>query len=160
MIDRAAGGEAVGAELLHFSGMVFAWWRRHRAGSIHRQTLRSYAAGLRPIVRTLLENGRGCDCARPAAVCRGLLAVEPSLRTFATVEGVAPHNNAAERALRHGVIWRKTSHGTDGEAGSRFVGRMLSVVATCRQVGRRVLGFLAECFRARPDGSPAPSLIG
>ena len=28
MIDRAAGGEVLGAKLLHFSGMVFAWWRR------------------------------------------------------------------------------------------------------------------------------------
>ena len=73
---------------------------------------------------------------------------------------MAPHNNAAERALRHGVIWRKTSHGTDSEAGSRFVGRVLSVVATCRQRGCDVLGFLTECFRARLDGRPAPSLIG
>ena len=160
MIDRAAGGESVGARLLHFSGMVFAWWRRHQAGSIHRQTLRSYAAGLRPIVRSLLEDGRGCGCARTEATCRELLAVEPSLWTFATAEGVAPHNNAAERALRHGVIWRRTSHGTDSEAGSRFVERMLSVVATCRQVGRGVLEFLTGCFRAGLDGRPAPSLIG
>ena len=58
------------------------------------------------------------------------------------------------------MIWRKTSHGTDSEAGSRFVERMLSVVATCRQVGRGVLGFLAECFRAGLQGVPAPSLIG
>ena len=26
--------------------------------------------------------------------------------------GVAPHNNAAKRALRHGVFWRKTSYET------------------------------------------------
>jgi transposase len=35
--------------------------------------------------------------------------------------------------LRHGVIYRKLSGGTDSEAGSRFVERILSVVATCRQ---------------------------
>ena len=73
--------------------------------------------------------------------------------------GVPPHNNAAERALRHGVIWRKTSHGTDGAAGSRFVERMLTVVATCRQRGGDVLGFLTACLRARLDGTPAPSLL-
>jgi transposase len=57
------------------------------------------------------------------------------------------------------VIWRKTSYGTDSEAGSRFVERMLTVVATCRQRGRDVLGFLTACLRARLDGTSAPSLL-
>jgi len=160
MIDRAAGGEVIGAKLLHFSGMVFAWWRRHEAGSIHRQTLRSYVAGLRPIVRSLLEQGSACACRWTAKVCRKLLEVERSLWTFAAVEGVPPHNNAAERALRHGVIWRKTSHGTDSAAGSRFVAAVLTVVATCRQRGRDVLGFLSDCFRSRFEGRTTPSLLG
>ena len=60
---------------------------------------------------------------------------------------------------RHGVIWRKTSSGTDGEAGSRFVERMLTVVATCRQRGRDVLDFLTACLKARLAGTPAPSLL-
>ena len=70
-----------------------------------------------------------------------------------------PHNNAAERALRHGVIWRKTSHGTDSEVGSRYVERMLTTVATCRQRGRDVLDFLTACLRSRIDGTTAPSLL-
>ena len=41
---------------------------------------------------------------------------------FARVEGVGPDNNAAERALRHGIIRRKTSGGTESKRGSRFVG--------------------------------------
>jgi transposase len=56
------------------------------------------------------------------------------------------------------VIWRKTSHGTDRASGSRFVERMLTVVATCRQRGRDVLGILTACLRARLAGTPAPSL--
>ena len=160
MVDRAAGGEAVGAKLLHFAGMVFAWWKRYESGLIHRQTLRGYVAGLRPIVRSLLEAGTACACRWTATVCRKLLEVEPSLWTFARAAGVPPHNNAAERALRHGVIWRKTSHGTDSAAGSRFVEGVLTVVATCRQRGRAVLGFLTDCFRARFEGRTAPSLLG
>jgi transposase len=159
MIDRAAGGEAVGARLLRLSDLVFAWWGRHEAGSVHRQTLRSYVAGLRPVVRSLLSDGAACGCAWTAKVCRKLLSAEARLWTFAAAEGVPPHNNAAERALRHGVIWRKTSYGTDGERGSRFVERMLTVVATCRQRGRDVLGFLTTCLRARLDGASAPSLL-
>jgi transposase len=159
MIDRAAGGEAVGAKLLHFSGSVFDWWRRHEAGSVARPTLRSYVAGLKPIVRALLESGAACPCAWTAKVCRKLLEGFAHLWTFAAAAGVPPHNNAAERALRHGVIWRRTSHGTDGEAGSRYVERMLTAVATCRQRGRDVLGFLTACLRARLDGAPAPTLL-
>lgn len=159
MIDRAAGGEAVGAKLLHFSDFVFAWWRRHEAGAVARPTLRSYVAGLKPIVRGLLESGAACPCAWTAKVCRRLREGFAHLWTFAAVAGVPPHNNAAERALRHGVIWRRTSHGTDGEPGSRYAERMLTVVATCRQHGRDVLGFLTACLRARLDGTAAPSLL-
>jgi transposase len=59
--------------------------------------------------------------------------VEDGLWSFAHVEGVVPMNNAVERALRHAVIWRRISGGTDSLHGSRFVKRMLTVVATCRQ---------------------------
>ena len=75
------------------------------------------------------------------------------------VEGVGPTNNHAGRAPRHGAIYRKLSGGTDSEAGGRFVERMLSVVATCRQQGIDVPGYLARCYRAHLDGRPAPSLL-
>ena len=117
-------------------------------------------AGLKPVARLLLERGAACPCGWAAKVCRRLLAIEPTLWRFATAEGVPPHNNAAERALRHGVIWRKTSFGTDSEAGSRYVERMLTAVETCRQSGKDVLGFLVGCLRARLEGTAAPSLLG
>jgi transposase len=159
MIDRAAGGQEVGAKLLALSSRVFDAWRRLGSGSIRRTTLRSYVGWLRPVVRLNLEAGRDGPCRWTAKVCRQLLAIEGSLWTFARVEGVAPDNNAAERALRHGVIWRRTSGGTDGERGSRFVGQILTVVATCRQQGRDLLGYLTECLRSHLGGSPAPSLL-
>jgi transposase len=65
----------------------------------------------------------------------------------------------AERALRHAVLWRKMSGGTASEWGSRFVERVLSVVATCRQQGRNVLVFLTDCFRADIGGRGSPSLL-
>jgi hypothetical protein len=102
---------------------------------------------------------RRSGCAWTEKVCRKPLSAEAHLWTFAAEEGVPPHNNATERALRHGVIWRKTSCGTDGEPGSRFVERMPTVVATRRQRGRGVMEFLTACLRARLDGPPAPSLL-
>ncbi|MFO0890878.1 MAG: hypothetical protein U0790_17260 [Isosphaeraceae bacterium] len=37
----------------------------------------------------------------------------------------------------HAVLWRRISGGTDSERGSRFVERMLTVVATCRRRPQR-----------------------
>jgi transposase len=84
---------------------------------------------------------------------------EEHLWTFLRVRGIEPTNDAAERAPRHAVLWRKSSGGTASEWGSRFVERVLSVVATCRQQGRNVLEFLTDCFRAHLEGRPAPSLL-
>jgi transposase len=41
---------------------------------------------------------------------------------------------------------------------SRFVERMLTVVATCRQQRINVLDDLTRCYHAHLDGQPAPSL--
>ena len=99
------------------------------------------------------------SCSRTAGTCRELLAGETHLWTFVRVEGIEPTNNDAERALRHGVIYRKLSGGTASEMGSRFVERMLPVVATCRQQDRNVLEYLTRCYQAHLDGQPAPSLL-
>lgn len=157
MIDREAGGEEVGRRLLEQSRWVFTWWRRLGEGSIARPTLRSYVASLRGVVGHLLREGVACACAWTAKVCRKVLEVERHLWTFAAAEGVAPENNAAERALRHGVIWRKQSLGTASEAGSRFVERMLSVVETCRRRGGDVASYLTACFEAAGRGDAIPS---
>jgi transposase len=88
-----------------------------------------------------------------------LLEGEEHLWTFLRVRGIEPTNNAAERALRHAVLWRKSSGGTASEWGSRFVERVLSVAATCRQQGRNVLEYLPHwVFRAHVTGGPLPSL--
>jgi transposase len=157
MIDRGSGGESVGRRLLDQSRWVFTWWRRLGEGAIARTTLRSYVSGLKGVVGLLLREGAACGCAWTAKVCRKLLEAEKHLWTFAEVEGVAPDNNAAERALRHGVIWRKQSLGTASVAGSRFVERLLSVVETCRRRGVDVAGYLTACFEAAGRGGVVPS---
>ena len=97
--------------------------------------------------------------AKTAATCFELLKVEEGLWSFVRVEGVTPTNNVVERALRHAVIWRRISGGTDSVHGSRFVERMLTVVATCRQHGRNVLDYLTSCFEANRRGHALPSLL-
>jgi transposase len=106
-----------------------------------------------------LEQGTWGPCEQTAATCREVLRVEPALWTFVRVEGVEPTNNAAERALRHAVQWRKTSSGTDRAGGSRFVETMLTVVTTCRQQKRNVWASLTACCQAYYAGTTPPSLL-
>jgi transposase len=61
--------------------------------------------------------------------------------------------------LRHAVILRKLSYGTQSEAGSRYVERVLTAVTTLKQQGRDVLGFLKEALEAQLHGRPPPSLL-
>jgi len=72
---------------------------------------------------------------------------------------VEPTNNAAERAVRPAVLWRKGCYGTDSQEGSRFVERILTVTTTCRQQQRSVLPFLTDAVRAHWAGLPAPILM-
>jgi transposase len=159
MVDRANAGSPIGQELLCCAEDLFTWWYRARDGTLSRSTLRQSLGVVRSMVREQLEAGAACGCAKTAATCRDLLAVEPALWTFARVEGVEPTNNAAERALRHAVQWRKASSGTRGEAGSHFVENILTIVATCHQRGRDVLEYLAGCCRAALEGAPPASLL-
>jgi transposase len=159
MVDRADGGSPIGEELLCCAEDLFTWWYRVRDGTMSRLTFRRYMGVVRWMVRKQLEAGTVCGCAKTVGVCRELLAVEPALWTFVRVEGVEPTNNAAERALRHAVIWRKTSRGTASETGSHFVENILTVVATCRRQGRGVLDFLVQCCEAHLRRTDYPSLL-
>ena len=155
MIDRTNAGSEIGEGLLAHADILFAHWERVRDGTRSRRWFeRTHAGWLRAEVKGLLARGSGSSCAKTAGVCREVLRVEESLWTFARREGVEPTNNAAERAVRHAVCWRKTSYGTDSERGSRFVERMLTVVASCRQQGRGVLDFLVKAVTGQK-----PSLL-
>jgi transposase len=145
MIDRKNAGSETGEELMFHADILFEQWERVRDGTRTRRWFeRTHAGWLRAEVKGLLASGSACACAKTAGTCREILGVEASLWTFARRAGVEPTNNAAERAVRHAVCWRKTSYGTDSERGSRFVERMLTVVASCRQQGRSVLDFLVQ----------------
>ena len=159
MVDRGGESAEVGRLLMGHSERLFDWWHRVRDGTMARGTLQSRVAMIRFSLREDLRRGVASGCSKTAGTCRELLAGETHLWTFVRVEGVEPTNNDAERALRHGVIYRKLSGGTDGESGSRFVERMLSVVATCRQQDIHVLDYLTRCYQAHLDGKPAPSLL-
>ena len=159
MIDRDDAGSAVGRDLLLHADVMFQKWNRVRDGTLTRDGFCRTYAWLRDEARAALVRGTACDAAKTAGVCRDLLKVEAALWTFARHDGIEPTNNAAERAIRHAVCWRKTSYGTDSEPGSRFVERILSLVATARQHGHAVLARLIDAIHAARRGSPTPSLV-
>jgi transposase len=159
MIDRGGEGERIGRRLLGMSNRLFRSWHRVRDGTLGWEAFQARMSRLRREVRHALEEGSRCSCAKTAATCFEILKVDEGLWSFARVRGIEPTNNAAERALRFAVIWRRISGGTDSASGSRFVERMLSVVATCRQQGRNVLEYLTSCFEADCRGQAIPSLV-
>jgi transposase len=159
MIDRGGEPGEVGRRLLGHSDALFRRWHRVRDGTLARSSFRLYVSRLRDCFRDDPHRGAARACSRAAATCRELLTGEAHLRTFVRAEGIEPTNNHAERAPRHGVIYRKLGGGTGSETGSRFVERMPSVVATCRQQGVNVLAYSTRCYRAHLDGNPVPSLV-
>ena len=141
------------------TGEMFTWWHRVREGTLKRSTFRFYMTPLRHEVERLLEAGSQCSMPKTAGTCRDILKRRQALWTFVQVEGVEPTNNAAERAIRPGVLWRKGSAGTQSEAGSRFVESMLTVVSTLKQQQRNVFAYLTAACEAALRGEAAPSLL-
>ena len=156
---RAAA--SVGQKLLEYTAQLFTWWHRIRDGTLQLSSFQVYVSRhLRFRVRFELWYGQQFADAKTAATCGNLLAIEPALWTFVRKNGdVEPTNNAAERGLRHGVLWRLTSFGTHSPDGSRFVERMLTVRDTLRRQERHVLDYLTTACYAVLYHQPAPSLL-
>jgi transposase len=160
LVDRGGPGEAVGRGLREQTRVLFAAWYKARDGTRTREWLARQVEGrVRPAVQALLAQGAGGGGAKTAGVCAEILKVEPALWTFARVEGLEPTNNAAERALRPAVVWRKKSFGCHSADGCRFVERLLSVTQTLRLQGRPVLEYLVEALAAHRSGLPIPRLL-
>jgi transposase len=146
------------SDMLAQVDLMFELWYAFRDGRIDRATLSVSMQAVQLTVRAILERGqRRYDQAQ--GLSDELLNLWPALWTFVTTEGVEPTNNAAERALRPAVLWRKGCFGAQSEGGNRFVERILTVSATCRQQNRHLLTFLTEAVSAYWAGQPAPSLL-
>ena len=166
MAERSGGSQVIGEGLLEVARRLFAGWARVRDGTLARADWAAEVKQLRAELRRWLTwgadptlAGESAAGAKTARTCRDLLKVDDALWRFVAVDGLEPTNNAAERALRGAVIWRRTSLGTQSAAGSRFVARMLTAVATLRAQGRSVLAYLTQACEAARQGMPSPSLL-
>jgi transposase len=159
MTERTGYGRIIGRKLLKKSKRMFGLWWKARDGTL---SWAEFQRKMRPIeaeVGRLLRAGLSCRTTKTAATCKDILRNEQALWTFVRIAGVEPTNNAAERALRPAVLWRKQSFGTQSEAGSRFAERILTAVATLKAQRRHVLSYLTEAIEAHNRGRLAASLL-
>jgi transposase len=159
MRGRGERSEEIGDALLAQAHQMFTWWHRVREGTLRRSTFRTYMTPLRREVERLLEAGSRCGVPKTAGACRDILKRREALWTFVQVADLEPTNNAAERSIRPGVLWRKGSAGTQSAAGSRFVESMLTVVSTLKQQQRNVFAYLTAACEAALRREEAPSLL-
>lgn len=165
--DRGDESQKIGEGLLAQCHQLFQLWGRVRDGTLTRDGFAAAVIKIRAAVRKRLQEGASYEAARgdhsararSARTCQELLKVEPALWLFVRVAGIEPTNNAAERALRPAVIWRRICLGTQSALGSQFVARMLTVTQTLRSQRRPVLEFLTQACQAARTGTPAPSLL-
>lgn len=165
--ERSGVCGALGEALVKQQEKLFELWHWVRDGTLGRDQFIAAALPIRLDVKALLQEGATYEIgpkektplAKTVRTCRQLLSVEPAMWLFITTIGVEPTNNAAERAIRPAVLWRRTSFGSQSQAGSTFVARLLTVVTTLRAQNRNVLEYMtAACLAAR-EGKPAPSLL-
>jgi transposase len=159
LVDYGGPGRAIGRDALRLLGGLFRAWADLRADPTQRPRFVRRARQYQWRLRRVLETGQRCGCDKTANFCTALLKLWPALWTFVTVPGIEPTNNAAEQALRPAVLWRKGSFGTQSAAGNRFVERLLSVAATCKQHDRSLLAYLTAVCTAAQCGQPIPSLL-
>lgn len=155
--SRCTVTQRLGHDLMRPTKEMFALWQKVRDGTLSHADFRIQMQPIRTRVEAVLL--RGYFDARVRGFCTDLWEHRARLWVFVDGEGVDPTNNAAERALRHAVIWRKLSFGTQSASGSRFVERMLSVIETCRQQKRDVFAWMVDAVQAHLADQPAPSLL-
>jgi transposase len=135
----------LGHDLMRPTKEMFELLARRRDGTLTREAWKAELAPIRERIDALLLRGAFARI----GIAKELWAHRERLWTFVDVEGVEPTNNASERALRHAVIWRKLSFGTQSAAGSRFVETLLTVVETCRRQSRSAFAFITAAVQAR-----------
>ncbi len=163
--DFRAHSEGLGAQRqfgeagLAIAAARYAAWDDSRSAG-DRERLAAHLAVLRDELRRLLEQAarKTPRNRRHRTFAKNLLKCWPALWTFASVPGVEPTNNRAERGLRGAVIYRKLSLGSQSEEGERTIARLLSASITCRLQRRSLFAYLSEVLAASMPGDPVPSL--
>lgn len=147
----------IGSELYGLARKILKLRKRVRDGTLQWSTFHKRMIPLIKRVEALLEQGATSQCDL-SGKCRRILKDRDHLWTFVYDSRVEPTNNLAERIVRQGVLWRKSSFGTQSERGARYVERILTVCATCRLQGQSAIEYLRNACCCHLRGGSVSSL--
>ena len=164
-LAKTVAGKRFCREALALQRRLFRLWHRFRGdprvrgGPITREQLIAKALPLEKSFFALAEQSVNVADVDARNLARALFERHPDFFTFVHEEGVEPTNNAAERALRHAVQWRKISFGNRSEDGERAVARLLTVTRTCQLQQLNVLLYLTAAIRCHRRRQAVASLL-
>lgn len=145
--------------MLSETGRMFALWHAFKDGHLDRETLVRKSVPIRSRMSKRLQLYRTSSDPDVAKAAKSLLKHWHGLFTFLQYEGVEPTNNAAERAIRPAVQWRKICFGNQSDEGEFLTARLLTAERSCILQGRNAFQFLVESVVAHRRGLPGPALI-
>jgi transposase len=155
---RGPEGKHFARRGLALCASVFKTMQPVREGRVPREEIPSRMQVSQQRLQRLLRRAEGCEERRVAGFSRQVLGLWPFFWTFVE-HPIEPTNNAAERALRKAVLWRKGCFGSQSEDGLRFVERILPAAATCQQNSHSLLDFLSASLEARRSHRTPPALL-
>ena len=138
---------------------MFHFWHQFKDGHIDRDALKRKTSPIRTCIESLLHQGTRSKNKKTIVTCRNILSHDSALWRFLENEGIEPTNNLAERLIRTIAIWSKTSFGTQSKAGSLYMERIMTVVATCKLQGRNILDYLTRVVKSHIEKSFCLSLL-
>ena len=164
-IAKSTDAERFCRDALALHARLFRLWHRFRAGPATRYPIEDRQELIRkslPLQKRFFALGERYLDSKDSDVrnlATALFVHCGEFFVFIEREGVEPTNNAAERALRCAVQWRKTSFGSRSVKGETAMARLLTVTRTCRMQNRNSLRYLSAAVRAHRSAVPAPSLL-
>jgi hypothetical protein len=157
--ERSGEDGRIGLLLIEHTKRMFRYWHHLKNNEL---THAGFVLAMDTITTNMeqtLQRGVDSGQSKTANTCKRLLKSRAALWTFVSTPGVEPTNNIAERTIRHYVIWRKISLGTQSVRGSLYAERVMTVVGSCKLQGRSVLAFMTQAMQAHFGINTTPSLI-
>jgi transposase len=164
-LAKTAGAKRFCREALALERKLFRLWHRFRGDSrargapITREQLIAKALPVQKEFFALGERYVNAANRDVSNLARALFLHHQDFFTFVEHEAVEPTNNAAERALRSAVQWRKISFGTRSADGELAVARLLTVTRTCQLQQLNTLAYLTAAIRRHRRGQVVASLL-
>jgi len=145
--------------MLKETGTLFSYWHAFKQAGCTREELWQASALIRGRMKSSCARYQNSSDKEVRKRAAGFLKNWDILFTFLRVEGIEPTNNAAERAIRPAVQWRKICFGNQSSDGERFTERILTVTRTCQMRQKNAFQFLTHLMSAFFRQEPLPSLL-